>query len=198
MSDARTFLSGAYGAFLLGRFDRRGLDFIPHDPQAAWHSLWLYILAIPLQLLTIAMSGGIGAPSAPDQANLATTLLSDGLMIFAAHLAYLLLAQQLLGLLGLSDRFAAFVAFNNWTGCLSALVYTLAFFIGRGGEAMLPARDIPYRLDEFLALSAMLWAASYELYALYRFVDSSALRAVLFISLSFFVHYAFLLLGTIG
>jgi hypothetical protein len=151
MISAREMISGLYGAYLLCRFDRRGLFFFNATPKGFWRSFVSALLVAPLHFAVtyIALEG---QPIAADATSvIAIELLAYVILVFAYPLAM----HYVCRLLDRERQYIPYIVAYNWAGVLLSLLALPAVVLGDSGAF--------HDLAAFVALAvtvlslAMMW-----------------------------------------
>ena len=151
MISAREMISSLYGAYLLCRFDRRGLFFFNASHAGFWRSFYSALLVAPLHfaLTYIALED---QPVAADAATVvAIEVLAYVILVFAYPLAMHYVAR----LIDRDRQYIPYIVAYNWAGVLLSLLALPAVILGDFGAAHALASVVAIAVT--VATLAILW-----------------------------------------
>ena len=157
------------GAWRLFRRDPSGLAFLGKDEAAFWKSFWCAVVIAPAYIALLAL-----VPDAVRiEASLAREISVEVIAYAIGWAVWPLLAHNVLGQLGLRDRFIPYLVAYNWSAGPQVVLLL--------GIALVAVTfNLPLEVFGFLNLGALLWLLAYHGYIL-RLVTQLDMVAVVLI-----------------
>jgi len=141
---------GLYGAALLAKFDRDGLNAFGHEGIDAWRSFYAAVIVAPMYLIWVAI---YGQPH-PEGTPFVSVLLFETLSYAIGWLIFPLVLWHLSPVLGCRDRFFHFLAAYNWV----ALIQNSLFI---GMDLLFALVGAPDGARGFLGLAVLVYVLLY-------------------------------------
>ena len=153
MSVAAAVSSGLHAAWLLARGRAEGLRYVEADMAGAARSFWAAGLCLPA-FVCLRLIGWTGSGMPPHATHvIAIDLLSYG----AGWCGFAVLSHQLVGAMGLAERWPRFIALWNWCNVVQYLLLVVFSIPGLLGA--------PALFDQVAQLFALGWALWLEWFA---------------------------------
>ncbi len=151
-----------YGAWLLVRRDRSGMDWLDLSLEGFFRSFFAAILVAPLYAWLVVdryqSQGGMPA-------DIGAVLVGETLSYILGWLAFPLAAVPITRFLGLGGRYVSLVVATNWAAVLEIVLFVLVMLVGN---------LLPDGLQGPLLLAATLVAFVYEWFVIRTALETTA------------------------
>ncbi len=165
-----------YGAFLLARFDARGMQHFDVSLQGFWRSFFALVLILPFGLYSLVVS------YPETEASRMWVVLVVAAYYVIDWISFPLVMVPIARRMGLSQTYIPFIIASNWSTVIqSALFFVLSVFV--------QANVLPLLALQMISLMILVYAFMYQVFVARMSLSASALLAVGVTVLDFVLSY---------